>query len=241
MRNRISASLACTSFLAFSSVASAASLQISPVSIEIPAPGAAGIVSLRNESARPLSAQVRVFRWTQSNGEERLEPTSDVVSSPPVVTLPPRQNYAVRVVRTSRAPVGASESYRLLIDELPDPARQKTGAVTLVLRYSVPVFFAVAEASAPKVSWTIERRGGRVVVSATNEGDRHLRVAAMKIRDANGSAVSFGNGLVGYVLPHSTMQWTAAGRTSGFAPGGAATISAQSDLGPLNVSAAVRK
>lgn len=233
--------LAYLSFLAYSGASLAASLQIAPVSIEIPAPGAAGIVSLRNESTRPLSAQVRVFRWSQINGEEKLEPTGDVVSSPPLVTLPSQQNYAVRVVRTSRQPVGPQESYRLFIDELPDPSRQKSGAVTLVLRYSVPVFFTSPDITAPKIEWRVERRGTKVVPLATNLGERHLRLAAIKMRDSAGSAVSFGNGLIGYVLPHSTMQWTAAGRTSGFAPGGGVTITGQSDLGPINASASVRR
>lgn len=240
MFRKIFAALVSSSFIAFCSPVLAASLQIAPVTLEIPAPGAAATVSLRNESTQPLSAQVRVFKWTQTNGVEKLESTSDVVSSPPTVSLAPKANYALRIVRTGKAPVTNAESYRLLIDELPDPNRQKAGAITLVLRYSVPVFFSSPSTGAPKIDWSVEKRGSRVIVIAQNSGERHLRLAGMKVRDANGTLVSFGNGLTGYVLPHSTMQWTAAGRTSGFAPGGSASISAQSDLGPVNATAAVR-
>ena len=240
MRKRISVALVSSSFIAFSVPALAASLQIAPVSLEIPAPGAAATVSLRNESTQPLSAQVRVFKWTQTNGEERLEPTNEVVSSPPTVTLAARANYALRVVRINKAPVANAESYRLLIDELPDPNRQKGGAVTLVLRYSVPVFFESPAAGGPRIDWSVEKRGSRVVVTAKNSGDRHLRIAVMKVRDAKGTLVGFGNGLTGYVLAHSTMQWTAFGRTSGFSPGGSAAITAQSDLGPVNATAPVK-
>ena len=241
MQHPIIAALLRSSFVAFSCPAFAASLQISPVSIEIPAPGAAATVSLRNESVKPLSAQVRVFRWTQVNGEEKLEPTNDVVSSPPTVLLAPRANYALRVVRTLKSAVAAPEAYRLLIDELPDPNRQKSGAVTLVLRYSVPVFFDSADISAPKIDWSVEKRGSRVVVIARNSGERHLRIAAMKVRDSNGTVVSFGAGLTGYVLARSTMQWTAAGRSSGFNPGGSAVITALSDLGPIDATAPVKR
>ena len=163
-----------------------------------------------------------------------------MVSSPPVVLLNPKANYALRVVRTSKTPVANPEAYRLLIDELPDPNRQKSGAVTLVLRYSVPVFFSSPSAGLPKVDWQVEKRGSRLIVTAKNSGDRHLRLAMLKIRDAKGTLASFGNGLTGYVLAHSSMQWTAAGRTSGFSPGGTASISAQSDMGPVDATAPVR-
>lgn len=241
MQHKITAALLSSGFAALPCPVFAASLQISPVSVEIPASAAAATISLRNEGSVALSAQVRVFRWTQSNGQEKLEPTSEVVSSPPTVSLAPRAIYALRIVRTSRSPVVAPEAYRLLIDELPDPNRQKAGAVTLVLRYSVPVFFASIDSGAPKIDWSVEKRGSRVVVTAKNAGDRQLRLAAMVLRDSQGATVSFGAGLTGYVLPRSTMQWTAAGRSSGFAPGGSVAISAQSDLGPVNATAPVSK
>jgi fimbrial chaperone protein len=31
----------------------------------------------------PVNVQIRVFRRSQNDGEERLEPTEDVVASPP--------------------------------------------------------------------------------------------------------------------------------------------------------------
>ena len=240
MRAKFAVALVSSSFIAFSAPALAASLQIAPVSLEIPAPGAAAAVSLRNESTQPLAAQVRVFKWTQVNGEERLEPTSEVVASPPSVSLAPRANYALRIVRTNRTPVTTAESFRILIDELPDPNRQKSGAVTLVLRYSVPVFFVSPDNSGPQIEWAVEKRGSRVVIVARNLGNRHLRLAMLKLRDSKGTLVSFGNGLTGYVLARSTMQWTALGRTSGFGPGSSVAITAQSDLGPVNASASVK-
>src|SRR3954451_16066717 len=97
--------------------ATAASLQVTPLLIEVPAPAATSTLTLRNESPRPANAQVRVFRWSQANGQDVLEATDAVVASPPLVKLASRVSYAVRVVRTSRQPVTAEEAYRLVIDE----------------------------------------------------------------------------------------------------------------------------
>jgi P pilus assembly chaperone PapD len=102
--------------------------------------GAAATVTLRNNGAKPIATQIRVFRWIQEAGRERLEPTEDVVASPPAVELQPAQDYVARVVRVTKKPVEGEEAYRLFIDELPEaPQGQRT--VNLVVRHSIPLFF----------------------------------------------------------------------------------------------------
>ena len=83
--------LAAFSMLTVCDMSWAASLQVTPVMIEVAAPGAATTVKLRNDGATPLNAQIRVFRWSQVNGEDKLEPTTDVVASPPLTKLSPKK------------------------------------------------------------------------------------------------------------------------------------------------------
>src|SRR5215831_943893 len=90
-------------FVAFASFpASAGSLQVEPVLVDVTAPGAASTITLRNEGAAPINAQIRVFRWSLVDGQEKLEPTDAVVASPPSVTLAPKGQYIARVVRVSK-------------------------------------------------------------------------------------------------------------------------------------------
>ena len=117
----------------------AGTLQVEPVLIDVTAPGAASTVTLRNEGAAPINVQIRVFRWSQVNGKENLEPTDEVVASPPAVTLAPKGNYVARVVRVSKRPISGEESYRVLIDQLPEASQQRGNAVKLLVRYSIPV------------------------------------------------------------------------------------------------------
>lgn len=218
----------------------AASLQVSPVTVEVPQPGAASTISLRNEGATQLSAQVRVFRWSQVDGMDRLDPTSEVVASPPAVTISPRSDYTIRIIRLKKEPVASEESYRLVIDELPDPNRLRNGAINLVVRYSIPVFFTAADAAAPRLTWSVESRGGRSIAVARNAGGRRLRLSALHISDAAGHAVSYGDGLAGYVLAGSTMRFVAPRRLSEIASG-TASVTATSDLGALHATAPIQK
>lgn len=217
----------------------AATLQIEPVMIEVAAPGAASTVSLRNDGAAPINVQIRVFRWSQVDGKENLDPTEDVVASPPAVTLAPNGNYLVRIVRVTKRPISGEESYRVLIDQLPAPNQKRTSAVNLLVRYSIPVFFGASDRGDPAVAWSVAVSGNKLKVTARNNGARRLRIASLNIRNANGKTVSFNKGLVGYVLGKSTVAWTAP--AAGFTPDGSISISAQSDTGPVEAVASVAR
>lgn len=213
---------------------SAASLQASPVLLEINEKAPSSLVNIRNTGEKPINVQTRVMRWTQQGGEEKLVEATEVVASPPVATLQPGANYSVRVVRTSKAPVAREEAYRVLVDQLPDPGQRRSGTVAIVLRHSIPVFMLSPSGGTPKVDWTITERQGRLVLRATNRGERRLRLANVSVRLADGRDVRFGNGLLGYALAGATMEWSSPHPVRG--AGSAATITASTDLGPLSQS-----
>ena len=104
-----------------------------------PQQGASGI-TLRNPDAMPVYGQVRVYAWEQRDGDDVLLPTTDQVS-PPIIQVPPA---ATGLVRASREPAAIEKSYRLVIDEIPDPSTPAVNGVVLRLRYSVPVFVAAS-------------------------------------------------------------------------------------------------
>lgn len=236
----IAGSFAVVATLAFAcDPAGAGSLQVEPVLVDVTAPGAASTVTLRNEGAQPINAQIRVFRWSLVDGQEKLEPTDAVVASPPSVTLTPKGQYIARVVRVSKQPVVGEESYRLMIDQLPDLSAQKNGTINLLVRYSIPVFFGAQNKKNPTVTWSVAVKGDKVALTARNTGDRRLRISALSLRDANGKHLSFGPGLAGYALGGSTKTWIVPGK--GFASGGQAAISASSDGGPVQAVAAVTR
>lgn len=215
----------------------AAQLRVEPILIEISAPAAAGVLTLRNNDPVEVAAQTRVFRWTQVNGIERLEPTTDVVASPPTVKLAPGADYVVRVVRVSKAAIQGEESYRVVVDQLPDLNARSGKAVTLLLRQSIPVFFQASKFAASDVTWTFETDGKKLVVIATNRGDERLRLASLRLRDSQGATISFGNGLVGYVLGRGSMQFTAPNVPRGFGASGVVSIAVETNKGPVNATA----
>ena len=231
--------LIVAAMLVFASPVSAASLNVAPVLLEVTAPGAATVLTLRNDEDRPLNVQIRVFGWQQADGQDHLVSTQDVVVSPPMAVLPPGAEQVVRVLRVSKRPVAGEESYRVLVDELPDAAQRRNGRVKVVLRYSIPVFFAQPAVAAARVNWSIVERNGSWLVEAINSGGRRLRIANLMLKDNAGRTLVQQPGLVGYVLPGASVRWPV-GSVRSVKASTTATLSADSDMGPIHAPAVVR-
>ena len=239
-RARTISILATAIVLGDPSIPIAAQLRVEPVLLELNAPAAASVLTLRNEEDISVVVQTRVLRWSQVNGNESLEPTTDVVVSPPIVTLAPGADYVVRVVRVSKRPISGEESYRVIVDQLPNMGRQQTRAINLLIRHSIPLFFRNPQLSASSVSWSLGYEGDKPVIVASNSGDERLRVASLRLRDASGTIVSFGNGLVGYVLGRSSMKWLVPSLPRGFGANGSVLVTAETDKGAIKATAQLR-
>ena len=124
----------------------------------------------------------------------------------------------MRLVRASREPAAIEKSYRLVIDEIPDPSTPAVNGVVLRLRYSVPVFVAGATPEPrPELSWRAAREGKEWVLSLNNTGTRYAQVASLQVLDSGGKPVAEVDGLVGYALAQRQRQWRIPGRPQ--APG----------------------
>ena len=64
------------------------------------------------------------------------------------------------------------------------------------------MFFLSGEASQPRLTWTVRSVKGKRMLVATNAGDKHLRISALKV-----GSTTVVPGLAGYVLGHSSKKW----------------------------------
>lgn len=203
--------------------ANAAGLQVSPVSLSLAPKQNADGLWLSNTSDDLIHAQVRVYRWTQEGGENKLTPSRGLVISPPMLQLNAGDKQVIRVIRSGAPPNGTGaveESYRVAIDELPIEGKEKKG-LQFVLHYSVPIFVEPAGAAPiPQLRWTLRRNGEHVVLEITNGGNGHAQIADLAFVDAAGHRTEVAAGLLGYVLPGATIHWMLKPPAATFATGG---------------------
>ncbi|WP_321843624.1 fimbrial biogenesis chaperone [Paraburkholderia bannensis] len=200
--------------------AAAATLQISPVTIEFSAAEVATGLTLRNPGETPLYGQVRVFLWNEALGEDVLTPTGDVIASPPLIEIAPHSDQLVRLVRANAPgaspPQGASaagaaeQSYRILIDELPAPGTPGAEGVTIRLRYSVPVFVDApgVGVARPVLAWRLVHGPQGYALRADNSGTKRAQIAAVSLFDDAGHRWDVTQGLLGYALARQSRQWS---------------------------------
>ncbi|MBP0615839.1 fimbrial biogenesis chaperone [Jiella mangrovi] len=119
----------------------AASLRVSPISLDLPHGTKASSVRVWNNDRQPVTVQARIFRWTRKGGKDILSPTRDVVVSPPIATLAPGAENVIRIVRTSNRPVEGREAYRLIVDQIPDRSHDRPGTVRILVRHAIAVIF----------------------------------------------------------------------------------------------------
>ncbi|MBJ9720322.1 molecular chaperone [Acinetobacter calcoaceticus] len=193
-----------TSLLLFlPSMLNAASIRLSPVSVEMLNDQAASSISLYNQSNESTDLQVRVFEWRQNAGQDQLIPTDDIAISPPFLKLQPNDSYNLRVVRINPAPVSGEQTYRIIIDELPKPIdnRKADQGVNVLLRSSLPVFVVNKDAMT-KLNWSIHQEQNNSYLTMSNVGNRHALLSNLTLLDitANKSYAIKVNTVNGYIL-----------------------------------------
>ncbi|MGE8318442.1 MAG: molecular chaperone [Comamonas sp.] len=205
--------------LAVPTWALAIGLQISPTSLQLAASQNADGIWLSNVGETVISAQARVFLWTQQDEDDRLAPSTGLIVSPPMLQIPPGGKQFVRVIR-SGPPPAAETAYRVIIDELPveappaegaapsaRPPSQKQMGLSFVMRYSLPVFLAGEAAAAPQLAWSVRKSATQWQLQVRNTGSSRARIADVQAVLADGSRATLHGGLLGYALAGQTMHW----------------------------------
>lgn len=219
--------------------AHAATLRVTPTVIDIPIPAAASSLRLQNAGESETTMQVRIFRWSQESGTEKLTETNSVVVSPPIARIPAGKTQLVRIVRVSKEAIRAEESYRIFVDEIPQKMAGRNNAVNLTVRHSIPAFFTGPVSTVQNLEWAIEKRNGLLTCVVHNYGDKRVRISALQVTNSRGQTLANQKGLLGYVLAKSSMRWPISLATGKVSIGERVEIFAQTENGPISAQGTV--
>ncbi|WP_151762201.1 fimbrial biogenesis chaperone [Acinetobacter seifertii] len=185
------------------STISAATIRLSPVTVEILSHQKASSISLYNQSNESADLQIRIFEWTQNAGQDQLIPTDDIAISPPFLKLKPNESYNLRVVRIKPEPISGEKTYRIILDELPKPidSRKASQGVNVLLRSSLPVF-VVNKDAITQLNWKIDAKQNDTSLNISNIGNRHALLNDLNLVDntENKSYPIKVNTINGYIL-----------------------------------------
>jgi fimbrial chaperone protein len=197
--------------LIVSGTTNAIGLQVSPILIELTPKQLAQKIWLSNSSDQQTQAQARIYRWTQSENNEVLTPTQELVASPPMLTILPNEKKLVRLIKmaTETAEPLLEQSYRVVVNEIPAAAAKNNQTISFVAEYSIPVFFynGNKEQFEPKLALSFVQSKDAVSLQINNSGNMHAKLSGVEFIDNKGKKTLLNSGLLGYVLPGQTRLW----------------------------------
>ena len=228
MRVALSVWIVMLAVVPFSSAAQ--QLQVQPLVVEFPPDASATFITIANESAAPVTFQVRAFGWAQTAAGETLSPGDALGFSPPFATIPGGSSQVIRLVL--QPPRGPGETaYQLVLDDIPPPT-PATG-VHLQFRVKIPVFTESDRFAAAKIVWRLEPGAqGQATLVAANQGIKHLRIGMITLVLADGTRVPVRPNGSFYVLPGVERRWPVTAPAGALRPGAKIEVTATGEHGP---------
>jgi len=179
--------------------AGAAEFSVTPIRVDMARGARSAAVTVTNDDARPLRMQLRLVEWTQdADGKDVYQDSDELVYFPRLMSVQAGEKRLVRV--GLKTPMGATErTYRLLLDELPDPAASAAASgLSFTIRFALPIFLPAAEPVSRGAIEAVALRDGKLSITVRNTGNQHFRIASITARSGEAFAAEAGGW---YLLP----------------------------------------
>ena len=173
-------------------VAAAGVWRVIPILLEFDQKTRSGVITLHNEGENKVSLQINSMAWSQdSAGKDQYLDDAELIFFPRLLTIEPGKSQVLRVGLQIPA-TAVEKTYRLFIEEIPEPRKAEQGAtIAIALRFGVPIYAAplMSEVRGEFAEATLAK--GTVATVIKNSGNVHFRIQSVQLigRDASGSEV----------------------------------------------------
>lgn len=177
---------------------------VSPIRLEFDQRIKTGSVTVNNESDKEqLTVQMRAFLWTQdAQGKDVYEESKDLLFFPRIATINANESRVIRA-GFEHPLTDAEKTYRLFIEEIPEPRKDAQGAqISVTVRFGVPVFVKPQSAQTHQgeiTSIVVEK--GQLLVTVKNTGNSHFLMTGI-----TAEAGEFSESISGWYLLTGAMR-----------------------------------
>lgn len=201
-----------------------AGVHVSPTILNLNESKPVEAFTLTNQGDKDTAFEVRLYRWGITDNQDDLEPSRDLLVSPPVFSIAPGESQTVRVAMLSDVAQTSEASYRAIFREL--PSASQAGPViglNVALQISIPVFVTPSTTAPAELHWQARINNlGQLVLAAENRGGRHSKFTSLQAADGDGAPLAEPWQGLKYALPGTRREWELA--PVGTLPAGAPAI-----------------
>lgn len=217
--------------------------RVAPIMLDFDKGARTGSITVYNEGTEKLTVQMKAMEWSQdAEGKDKYADTRDIIFFPKIMTLEKNENKIIRA--GIRIPAVAREkTFRLFIEEIPEPKKKEGSTVAIAIRFGVPIF---AKPLKEELRGEIGDAGmthGKLSFVVSNTGNVHFRITSISAteKDAKGN-ILYSRELEGwYLLNGVSRTYTADIPKDKCIPGAVFDISVKADNLNLNKSLSVDK
>jgi fimbrial chaperone protein len=165
--------------------ASSAEWRVSPIRLELGSDTRSGMISVIDESTGRFQVQMKAFRWEQdAEGKDQYTETNDLVFFPKIMIFDKPEERALRV--GIKMPAAAKEkTYRLFIEEIPEPKKAEGASIAVAIRFGVPIFVKPLKEELKGEITRLDLTKGECRITVKNSGNAHFIINSVEIKGTN--------------------------------------------------------
>lgn len=185
--------------------------RVAPIRLDFGREVKTGVVTVTNDASEKLNVQIKAMEWSQdAEGKDVYSDTSDIIFFPKIMTIDKKED---RIIRAGiKAPAVAREkTYRLFIEEIPEPRKAEGASVAVAIKFGVPIFVKPLKEEEKGEIGAIGLHGGVFSATLSNKGTVHFRINSLTIQGKNNKGEeTYKTELAGwYLLSGSSRIYTA--------------------------------
>jgi len=159
--------------------------RVAPIRLDFDKGTKSGVITVSNDSAEKVHLQIKAAEWVQdAEGKDKYSDTSDLIYFPKIMILEKNEEKVLRTgIKASS--VEKEKTYRLFIEEIPQPSKEEGASVAVAIRFGVPIFIKPEKEEARGEIEKIEMSKGVLKAVVKNSGNVHLMIISINIKGKN--------------------------------------------------------
>jgi len=160
--------------------------RVTPIRLDLGKDTKSGVITLTNEAQGKLNVQMKAMEWSQdADGKDQYIDTSDIIFFPKIMTVEKNEDRIIRVGIKIPA-VAKEKTYRLFVEEIPEPRKSEGASVAIAINFGVPIFVKPVKEEEKAEIAKIELKKDVLSTVVKNTGNVHFRINAVSIKGKNG-------------------------------------------------------
>lgn len=164
-------------------IASGGEFQVSPIMMDLGKTTKSGVITVTNMGNEKINLQVQATEWKQdAAGKDSYTKTADIVYFPKIISLEKGDAQIIRVGMKG-APPAIEKTYRLYIQEIPQPKKAEKGKaeVAIAIRFGVPIFIKPPDENLKGVIESVTLTEGTAKAVLKNTGNVHFKITTVSV------------------------------------------------------------